>query len=87
MKVKGRESANEIIETQEVTADRIKAEQTQREAEEQIATEQTQEKTDRRMETDETQNVTDKATETKQEEAGDKMDTAISRSNRTKFSN
>lgn len=89
MKVKGRDSANEIVEAQEVTDDRIKAEQTQREAEEQIKTEHTQEVTDHRMETHKTQNVTDKTTEIKEteEEAGEKMDTAITRSNRSKFSN
>lgn len=63
MKVKGRDSANEIVEAQEVTDDR--------------------------METHKTQNVTDKTTEIKEteEEAGEKMDTAITRSNRSKFSN
>ena len=59
MEVKGREPANEIIEAQEITDDRIEAEQTQRKAEERIETEKTQELTDCRMETDETQKVTD----------------------------
>lgn len=41
------------------------------------------------METHKTQNVTDKTTEIKEteEEAGEKMDIAITRSNRSKFSN
>lgn len=38
MEVEGRESANEISETQEVTNDKIEAEQTQRETEERIET-------------------------------------------------